>query len=185
MPSATEEWWPLGRQGYNQLPLIARAPAREALWPVDRVERWPIDRLIPYAKNYRTHSEAQIAAGPPARVIAVDRQGRARWTFKASPALLKEGVSRYATGNPWQRQEEQGNGLRLNGLIYVDCAARSPRRRPRSRVRPRFAPRPGPRQPTAPDQAGDCANAVGANAVGAATAQISGETDQVEKRREP
>jgi hypothetical protein len=25
------------------------------------VERWPIDRLIPYAKNSRTHSEAQIA----------------------------------------------------------------------------------------------------------------------------
>jgi len=27
----------------------------------DQVERWPIDRLIPYAKNSRTHSEAQIA----------------------------------------------------------------------------------------------------------------------------
>jgi ParB-like chromosome segregation protein Spo0J len=26
-----------------------------------RVERWPIDRLIPYAKNSRMHSEAQIA----------------------------------------------------------------------------------------------------------------------------
>jgi hypothetical protein len=32
---------------------------------------------------------------------------------------------------------------------------------------------------------GDCANGDCANAVGAATAQISGETDQVEKRREP
>ena len=46
-------------------------------------------------------------------------------------------------------------------------------------MRPRFAPRPGPRQPTPPDQAGDCANDDCANAVGAATAQISGETDQV------
>jgi len=27
----------------------------------DQVERWPIDQLIPYAKNSRTHSEAQIA----------------------------------------------------------------------------------------------------------------------------
>jgi hypothetical protein len=26
-----------------------------------QVERWPIDRLIPYARNSRTHSEAQIA----------------------------------------------------------------------------------------------------------------------------
>ena len=30
-------------------------------WPADQVERWPIDRLIPYAKNSRTHSEARIA----------------------------------------------------------------------------------------------------------------------------
>ena len=35
--------------------------AREEAWPADQVERWPIDRLIPYAKNSRTHSEAQIA----------------------------------------------------------------------------------------------------------------------------
>ena len=32
----------------------------EVAWPADQVERWPIDRLIPYAKNSRTHSEAQI-----------------------------------------------------------------------------------------------------------------------------
>jgi hypothetical protein len=31
-------------------------------WPADKVERWSIDRLIPYAKNARTHSDAQIAA---------------------------------------------------------------------------------------------------------------------------
>src|SRR6201991_3090903 len=29
-------------------------------WPADRVERWPIERLIPYARNARTHSEAQV-----------------------------------------------------------------------------------------------------------------------------
>ncbi|HWX75867.1 MAG TPA: hypothetical protein VNY32_00235, partial [Candidatus Acidoferrales bacterium] len=28
----------------------------------NKVERWAIDRLIPYAKNARTHSPAQIAA---------------------------------------------------------------------------------------------------------------------------
>src|SRR6202040_1032512 len=31
-------------------------------WPADKVERWSIERLIPYAKNARTHSDAQIAA---------------------------------------------------------------------------------------------------------------------------
>jgi DNA modification methylase len=29
-------------------------------WPADKVERWPIDRLIPYARNARTHSAQQI-----------------------------------------------------------------------------------------------------------------------------
>ena len=29
-------------------------------WPADKVERWPIDRLVPYARNARTHSDAQI-----------------------------------------------------------------------------------------------------------------------------
>jgi hypothetical protein len=33
-------------------------PAR--LWPADRVERWPFERLIPYANNPRSHSEADL-----------------------------------------------------------------------------------------------------------------------------
>jgi len=30
------------------------------------VERWPIDRLIPYVRNARTHTEEQVAQSPPA-----------------------------------------------------------------------------------------------------------------------
>ncbi|HTU92295.1 MAG TPA: hypothetical protein VMF69_19595 [Gemmataceae bacterium] len=30
-------------------------------WPADKVERWPIDQLVPYAGNARTHSDAQVA----------------------------------------------------------------------------------------------------------------------------
>jgi hypothetical protein len=29
-------------------------------WPADQVERWPIERLIPYANNARLHSEADL-----------------------------------------------------------------------------------------------------------------------------
>ena len=29
-------------------------------WPADRVERWAIDRLLPYARNARTHSAGQV-----------------------------------------------------------------------------------------------------------------------------
>src|ERR1700738_4063614 len=49
------------------LPRGARARARDGdgnqrPWPADKVERWPIDRLISYAKNARTHTDAQVAA---------------------------------------------------------------------------------------------------------------------------
>ena len=30
-------------------------------WPADKVERWPVSRLIPDARNARTHSDAQVA----------------------------------------------------------------------------------------------------------------------------
>jgi DNA modification methylase len=30
-------------------------------WPADKVERWPIERLVPYARNARTHSDEQVA----------------------------------------------------------------------------------------------------------------------------
>jgi len=29
-------------------------------WPAERIERWPIERLIPYANNARLHSEADL-----------------------------------------------------------------------------------------------------------------------------
>ncbi len=30
-------------------------------WPADKVERWSIERLLPYARNARLHSDAQVA----------------------------------------------------------------------------------------------------------------------------
>ena len=33
--------------------------AGKTSWPADKVERWPIERLIPYARNARTHSDAK------------------------------------------------------------------------------------------------------------------------------
>ena len=40
-----------------------KAPAEAGLtrpWPADQVERWPIERLIPYADNPRLHSAADV-----------------------------------------------------------------------------------------------------------------------------
>ena len=57
------------RKSANTSTVSARARARARVgdgnqmpWPADKVERWPIDRLIPYAKNARTHTDAQVAA---------------------------------------------------------------------------------------------------------------------------
>lgn len=33
----------------------------EKINPADKVEQWPIEKLVPYAKNSRTHSEEQVA----------------------------------------------------------------------------------------------------------------------------
>jgi hypothetical protein len=77
--SQTGDLWLLGKHrllcgdstvaSANTSPPSTRARARarggsenQRPWPADKVERWSIDRLIPYAKNARTHSDAQIAS---------------------------------------------------------------------------------------------------------------------------
>src|SRR4051812_5342943 len=35
--------------------------ATQQPWPADQVERWDISRLVPYARNARTHADAQVA----------------------------------------------------------------------------------------------------------------------------
>ena len=35
-------------------------PGTARPWPAERIEYWPIERLIPYADNARLHSEADI-----------------------------------------------------------------------------------------------------------------------------
>ncbi len=50
-------------------------------WPADRVERRPIEALIPYARNARTHSDAQVAQ------IAASMQ---EWGW-TNPVLVDEG----------------------------------------------------------------------------------------------
>ena len=63
-PGATPASAIMVRNTTSPLSARARARAREVTgnqrpWPADKVERWAIDRLIPYAKNARTHSDAQ------------------------------------------------------------------------------------------------------------------------------
>src|SRR4051812_24488222 len=41
--------------------LLAKKSTGKLAWPADHVERWPTERLIPFARNARTHSEAQVS----------------------------------------------------------------------------------------------------------------------------
>ena len=43
------------------IPAPDRVQAAATAWPADRVERWDIARLTPYARNARTHSDEQVA----------------------------------------------------------------------------------------------------------------------------
>jgi DNA modification methylase len=39
---------------------FVNAPIKGTLWPAETVERWPIGKLIPNARNARTHTDAQV-----------------------------------------------------------------------------------------------------------------------------
>jgi hypothetical protein len=91
-------------------------------WPAERIEHWPIERLIPYANNPRLHSEAdldKIAAsilkmgvdepGPGRRERRADRRPRAR---PLSRARIEEGGNYRAAGCSFNTPAGAGFGER-------------------------------------------------------------------------
>jgi hypothetical protein len=93
--------------GANTSTVSARARVRARVggenqrpWPADKVERWAIDRLIPYAKNARTHTDAQVAA----IAASIKEWG---WT---TPALVGEdGLDRGAKARLRARRQSAGD----------------------------------------------------------------------------
>jgi DNA modification methylase len=67
-------------QGRKSLSGQSEPAGAKRPWPADQVERWPIERLIPYANNPRLHSDADIDK----LGSAVDKWG---WT---NPILVDE-----------------------------------------------------------------------------------------------
>ena len=49
------------QSGQQSETLVTAKSAGKVTWPADHVERWPIERLMPYARNARTHSDAQVS----------------------------------------------------------------------------------------------------------------------------
>jgi len=66
---------------------IMRAPAREATWPADQVERWPIDLLIPYAPASRLASRVHHRAAKRPERRWTSRHTRAEAGRSAEPRL--------------------------------------------------------------------------------------------------
>src|ERR1700751_4326515 len=101
----------------------AASPTRP--WPADRVDQWPIERLIPYANTPRLHSAADVERIAAAILkwgwtnpVLVDEQGvliaghgrvaaAARLRLKSIPVIVARG---------WSEKEKQGYRLADNEL---------------------------------------------------------------------
>lgn len=83
-------------------------------WPADKVERWPLDRLIGYARNAKTHPPEQVA-----RIAASIREFG--WTMpvlavELNPAYVDVAVSRWCkfTG---QKARRSRDGFEWDGVM--------------------------------------------------------------------
>src|ERR1700736_1921335 len=95
---------PAGKSANTSPPVTrARARARDGSgnqrpWPADKVERWPIDRLIPYAKNaarqrrssglHQGWHHRQGAVVPMAQTLAALHPDRTKRPRPHRPALV-------------------------------------------------------------------------------------------------
>lgn len=102
-------------------------------WPADKVERRPIASLIPYARNARTHSDAQvgqIAASirewgwtmpvlidEAGGIIAGEMTGRHIYAIELNPAYVDVAVKR------WQDFTGQTATLEGDGRTFAELEA--------------------------------------------------------------
>jgi len=105
-----------------------KAPAEAGLtrpWPADQVERWPIERLIPYANNPRLHSEddldkiaASILKWGWTNPALVDENGTliAGHGRVAAAAKLKLAAIPVIIARGWSEDEKQAYRLADNEL---------------------------------------------------------------------
>jgi hypothetical protein len=104
---------------------IATGPSPTRPWPADRVEHWPIERLIAYANNPRLHSEAdldKLAASIRkwgwTNPVLVDEQG----VLIAGHGRVAAGAKLQLTSIPvivargWSEEEKQAYRLADNEL---------------------------------------------------------------------
>src|ERR1700730_17881441 len=64
-----------------------------ASWPADKVERWPVAKLVPNARNTRTHSDEHVTQ----LAASIEEWG---WTI---PVLVERGGRHYRRARPGAR----------------------------------------------------------------------------------
>ena len=77
-------------------------------WLADKLEHWPIERLLPYIRNARTHSEAQIAQiaasiaefGFTAPILAAQKTNRVARAIELAPSYTDVAVKRFQQNHP-------------------------------------------------------------------------------------
>ena len=94
-------------------------------WPADRLERWPIERLIPYANNARLHSEADLDKLAAAirkwgwtTPVLVDEQGNLLAGHGRIAAAPRAGVTSIPVivARGWSEEEKRAYRLADNQL---------------------------------------------------------------------
>jgi len=94
-------------------------------WPADRVERWLIERLIPYANNARLHTEADLDKLAAAirkwgwtMPVLVDEEGNLLAGHARIAAAPRAGVTSIPVivARGWSEEEKRGYRLADNQL---------------------------------------------------------------------
>lgn len=79
-------------------------------WLADKLEHWPIERLLPYIRNARTHSEAQIAQ----IAASIAEFGFTAPILAGSDGVIVAGHGRLAASRPrWRPQARRSQRSRL------------------------------------------------------------------------
>lgn len=92
--------------------LAPRAVASEAdVWPAAKIERRAAAKLVPYARNARTHTEEQVAQ------IAAEMTGRQCFAIELSPAYVDVAVTR------WEKFTGQAATLDGDGRTFAEVLA--------------------------------------------------------------
>jgi len=103
----------------------AHKPPIEESWPASKTELWPIEKIIPYDKNPRTHPKEQIdliassmASDGVTAPILIDEAGIIIYGHGRRLASIQNGFERYPVivARGWSEERKRAVRIRDNSL---------------------------------------------------------------------